>query len=155
MRTTRNVPARPRSVPLATALAARVSPAGTNEGNEGAKGVIRMVNAGPVTAGVPDRPSPAPGYAPVWFTDRGPGIRVERSYATGNPLVRGDRRELEDGSGGPADAAGQASVVSGPAAVLFGTEPLFRDHPEGEFAQVVRALFTVGHASSGSGEENG
>jgi hypothetical protein len=62
---------------------------------------------------------------------------------------------VKDGSGGPADAAGQASVVSGPGAVLFGTEPLFRDHSKGEFAQVARALFTVGHASSGSGEENG
>jgi hypothetical protein len=122
------------------------------EGNGDANGVVRVVNSGPVTAGAPDHGFV---YAPVWFTDLGPGIRVEQSYATGNPLVSGHWRALEDGSGGPADAAGQASVVSGPGAVLFGTEPLFRDHPKGEFAQVARALLTVGHARGGSGEESG
>jgi hypothetical protein len=45
-------------------------------------------------------------------------------------------------------------VISGPQAVLFGTEPLFRDHPKGEFAQVGRALFAMAQAS-GSGEESG
>jgi hypothetical protein len=122
------------------------------EGNGDANGVVRVVNSGPVTAGAPDHGFV---YAPVWFTDLGPGIRVEQSYANGNPLVSGHWRALEDGSGGPADAAGQASVVSGPGAVLFGTEPLFRDHPKGEFAQVARALFTVGHGRGGSGEESG
>jgi len=34
-------------------------------------------------------------------------------------------------------------MVSGPHAVLFGTEPLFRDHPKGEFPQVGRTLLTV------------
>ncbi|GGT53031.1 hypothetical protein GCM10010256_07190 [Streptomyces coeruleorubidus] len=76
-----------------------------------------------------------------------------QSYAIGNPLVSGHRRPLRDGTGGPAAAAGQASVVSGARTVLFGTEPLFRDHPEGEFPQVARALFTVAH--SGSVEESG
>lgn len=42
-------------------------------------------------------------------------------------------------------AAGAASVVSGVSeagagVVLFGTEPLFRNHPKGSFAQVARAL---------------
>ncbi|WP_053853087.1 M14 family zinc carboxypeptidase [Streptomyces sp. NRRL B-24085] len=116
------------------------------EGNGDANGVVRVVSSGPVTAG-----APAHGfvYAPVWFTDLGPGVRVEQRYATGNPLVSGHWRPLPDGSGGPAAAAGRASVVSGPQAVLFGTEPLFRDHPKGEFAQVGRALFTMAHASSG------
>jgi hypothetical protein len=80
-------------------------------------------------------------------------VRVEQSYATGNPLVSGHWRPLRDGTGGPAAAAGQASVVSGGRTVLFGTEPLFRDHPKGEFPQVARALFTVAH--SGSVEESG
>ncbi|WP_030599014.1 M14 family zinc carboxypeptidase [Streptomyces fulvoviolaceus] len=110
------------------------------EGNGDANGVVRVVNSGPVTAGAPDHGFV---YAPVWFTDLGPEVRVEQSYATGNPLVSGHWRALADGSGGPAAAAGQASVVSGPQTVLFGTEPLFRDHPKGEFAQVGRALFTV------------
>ena len=116
------------------------------EGNGDANGVVRVVNSGPVTAGAPDHGFV---YAPVWFTDLGPGVRVEQSYATGSPLVSGHWRPLDDGSGGPAAAAGRASVVSGPHAVLFGTEPLFRDHPKGEFAQVGRALVTMAHASSG------
>ncbi|WP_406445782.1 M14 family zinc carboxypeptidase [Streptomyces sp. NBC_01613] len=116
------------------------------EGNGDANGVVRVVNSGPVTAGAPDYGFV---YAPVWFTDVGPGVRVEQSYATGSPLVSGHWRPLDDGSGGPAAAAGRASVVSGPHAVLFGTEPLFRDHPKGELPQVGRALITMAHASSG------
>ncbi|MEX1657521.1 M14 family zinc carboxypeptidase [Streptomyces pseudovenezuelae] len=114
-------------------------------GNGDANGVVRVVNSGPVTAGAPDHGFV---YAPVWFTDLGPGVRVEQSYAARNPLVAGHWRPLPDGAGGPAAAAGQAAVVSGPRAVLFGTEPLFRDHPKGEFTQVGRALFTMS-ASSG------
>ncbi|MFI6033071.1 M14 family zinc carboxypeptidase [Streptomyces sp. NPDC051315] len=122
------------------------------EGNEDANGVVRVVNSGPVTAGAPDHGFV---YAPVWFTGLGPGVRVEQSYAAGNPLVSGHWRALADGSGGPAAAAGRPAVVSGPHAVLFGTEPLFRDHPKGEFAQVAQALITMGHASSGLVEESG
>ncbi|MFF1624877.1 M14 family zinc carboxypeptidase [Streptomyces sp. NPDC058272] len=111
------------------------------EGNGDANGVVRVVNSsGPVTAGAPDHSFV---YAPLWFTDLGAGVRVEQSYATGDPLVSGHWRPSADGTGGPAAAAGRAAVVSGPGAVLFGTEPLFRDHPKGEFAQVGRALLTV------------
>ncbi|MFJ2262789.1 M14 family zinc carboxypeptidase [Streptomyces sp. NPDC087844] len=115
------------------------------EGNPDANGVVRVVNSsgGGVTAGAPDHSFV---YAPVWFTGLGAGVRVEQSYASGvsgSPLVSGHWRALADGSGGPAQAAGRAAVVSGPHAVLFGTEPLFRDHPKGEFAQVARALLTV------------
>jgi hypothetical protein len=110
------------------------------EGNGDANGVVRVRNAGPVTAGAPAHSFV---YAPVWFTDLGPGAAVEQSYGTGNPLVSGHWRPLEDGTGGPTAAAGRASVVSGPNVVLFGTEPLFRDHPKGEFPQVGRALLTV------------
>ncbi len=100
-----------------------------------------VVNSGgAVTGGAPDHSFV---YAPVWFTDLGGGVTVEQSYGTGNPLVSGHWRPLDDGTGGPAAAAGRASVVSGPNAVLFGTEPLFLDHPKGEFPQVVRALLTV------------
>jgi len=121
------------------------------EGEEEANGVVRVVNSGPVTVGAPPH---AFVYAPVWFTGLGPGVRVEQSYATGNPLVAGHWRASADGSGGPGDAAGRPSVVSGPRAVLFGTEPLFRDHPKGELPQVGQALFTMAHASSGSVEES-
>ncbi|GKQ34243.1 hypothetical protein ALMP_07940 [Streptomyces sp. A012304] len=116
------------------------------QGDANANGVVRVVNTGPVTAGAPDHGFV---YAPVWFTALGPGVRVEQSYASGNPLVSGHWRALADGSGGPAAAAGQPAVVSGPHAVLFGTEPLFRDHPKGSFPQVAQALITMAHASSG------
>ncbi|MFE0099997.1 M14 family zinc carboxypeptidase [Streptomyces sp. NPDC059009] len=112
------------------------------EGNGDANGVVRLTNAGGTVTG--DAPAYGFVYAPVWFTDLGPGVRTDQSYGTGNPLVSGHWRALDDGSGGPGAAAGQASVVSGSAGgakvVLFGTEPLFRDHPKGEFAQVGRAL---------------
>ncbi|MGC9537642.1 M14 family zinc carboxypeptidase [Streptomyces sp. UG1] len=115
------------------------------EGNGDANGVVSVVNSGSVLM----RGAPSHGfvYAPVWFTDLGPGVRVEQAYGSGNPLVSGHWRPAEDGLGGPADAAGRAAVVSGPQAVLFGTEPLFRDHPKGEFAQVGRALFSMVQAS--------
>ncbi|MEU2909360.1 M14 family zinc carboxypeptidase [Streptomyces massasporeus] len=115
------------------------------EGNADANGVVKVTNAGGITRGAPDHGFV---YAPLWFTDPGPGVRVEQSYAAGNPLVAGHWRPLRDGTGGPAAAAGQASVVSGDNTVLFGTEPLFRDHPKGEFPQVARALFTVAHSAS-------
>nr|WP_307783815.1 M14 family zinc carboxypeptidase [Streptomyces spinoverrucosus] len=111
------------------------------EGNGDANGVVRVVNTGGrITTGAPEHSFV---YAPVWFTDLGRGVRIEQSYAAGNPLVSGHWRALPDGTGGPAAAAGRASVVSGAHAVLFGTEPLFRDHPKGAFAQVGRALFTL------------
>ncbi|MFE9018574.1 M14 family zinc carboxypeptidase [Streptomyces sp. NPDC007808] len=122
------------------------------EGNGDANGVVRVRNsAGALMTGAPDHGFV---YAPVWFTDLGPDVRVEQTYAPGDPLVSGHWRPSPDGLGGPGDAAGQASVVSGPKAVLFGTEPLFRDHPKGEFAQVGRALFMMAPAS-GPGEESG
>ncbi|WP_327323373.1 M14 family zinc carboxypeptidase [Streptomyces sp. NBC_01210] len=113
-------------------------------GNGDANGVVRVANAAgsPVTGGAPAHSFV---YSPRWFTDLGPGVRVEQSYGSGNPLVAGHWRSLEDGTGGPKDAAGKASIVSGRAkagapVVLFGTEPLFRDHPKGVFAQIGRAL---------------
>ena len=105
--------------------------------------MVRLVDAGGgVTAG-----APAHSFvdAPVWFTDLGPDVRAEQRYATGDPLLSGHWRPAQDGSGGPADASGQASVVSGPHAVLFGTEPRFRDHSKGELAQAGRALFAMAH----------
>ncbi|GAA3821670.1 hypothetical protein GCM10022403_064000 [Streptomyces coacervatus] len=58
--------------------------------------------------------------------DAGGVVRVEQPYATGDPLVSGRRRPLDDGSGCPAIAAGQT-----------------------ELPQVGRALITMAHASSG------
>ncbi len=114
-------------------------------GNGDANGVVRVVNkGGAITGGAPAHTFV---YSPVWFTGLGAGVRADQSYGPGNPLVSGHWRTTDDGTGGPRDAAGKASVVSGATAkgspvALFGTEPLFRDHPKGVFAQVGRALLT-------------
>ncbi|WP_069887179.1 M14 family zinc carboxypeptidase [Streptomyces luteocolor] len=119
------------------------------EGNGDANGVVRVRSSGgAVTGGAPDHSFV---YSPLWFTGLGSGVRVEQKYATGNPLLSGHWRAGENGAGGPKDAAGQAAVVSGSAGrtdvVLFGTEPLFRDHPKGVFPQVGRALLSVSRHS--------
>lgn len=112
-------------------------------GNEDANGVVRVSNAGgAITGGAPAHTFV---YSPLWFTALGDGVRVDQSYSTGDPLVSGHWRATADGTGGPGDAAGRASVVSGTSAdgapvALFGTEPLFRAHPKGVFAQIGRAL---------------
>jgi hypothetical protein len=85
-------------------------------------------------------------YSPQWFTGLGAGVRVEQRYAPGNPLVAGHWLPNEDGSGGPTLAGGQAAVVSGVSAggarvLMFGTEPMFRAHPKGLFAQVAAAIY--------------
>ncbi|AGM02760.1 M14 family zinc carboxypeptidase [Amycolatopsis keratiniphila] len=114
--------------------------AGWEDGN----GVVSVVNGtGPVGAGaLPDSFV----YGPFWFTDLGSSVTVEQRYASGNPLVAGHWRTRDDGTGGPLEAAGQAAVVSGTTglggrAVLFGTEPLFRDHPKGLYSQVAKAVY--------------
>lgn len=112
-------------------------------GNADANGVVRVVNAGGAITGGAQAHSFV--YAPMWFTGLGAGVRVDQSYAGGNPLLSGHWRPNADGTGGPADAAGRPSVVSGTSAsgvpvTLFGTQPLFRDHPKGAFSQVGRAL---------------
>ncbi|GAA1042016.1 M14 family zinc carboxypeptidase [Virgisporangium ochraceum] len=85
-------------------------------------------------------------YSPLFFTNVGAGVTVEQRYGPGNPLIAGHWLPNATGTGGPEQAAGQAAVVSGvssrgTATVLFGTEPLFRNHPKGTFAQVARASF--------------
>ncbi|OXM48057.1 peptidase M28 [Amycolatopsis alba DSM 44262] len=114
--------------------------AGWEDGN----GVVSVVGGtGPVGGGaLPDSFV----YGPFWFTDLGSSVRVEQRYASGNPLVAGHWRPRDDGTGGPMEAAGQAAVVSGTSgpggrAVLFGTEPLFRDHPKGLYSQVAKAIY--------------
>ncbi|MEU9984675.1 M14 family zinc carboxypeptidase [Streptomyces sp. NPDC050856] len=113
-------------------------------GGADANGVVRVAGAGgALTAGAPGHSFV---YAPLWFTRPGPGVRVEQRYGA---LVAGHWRPGEDGRGGPLEAAGAASVISGTAAggrtpvVLFGTQPLFRAHPKGLYAQVGRALLAT------------
>ena len=85
-------------------------------------------------------------YSPQWFTGLGAGVTVEQRYGTGNPLIAGHWLPNEDGLGGPSQAAGQPAVVSGvdesgARVLMFGTEPMFRAHPKGLFAQVANGIF--------------
>ncbi|GAA3556782.1 M14 family zinc carboxypeptidase [Nonomuraea rosea] len=113
-------------------------------GNPDANGVVSTVASdGPVGGGSPAHSFV---YSPRWFTGLGAEVKVEQSYAAGGPLVAGHWRADENGAGGQEAARGQAAVVSGrdergAAVVLFGTEPMFRNHPKGLFPQVARALY--------------
>ena len=91
-------------------------------------------------------------YSPRWFTRLGPQVRADQRFAA-DPLVSGHWTGGTDG--GPESAVGHALVVSGEVdsgarAVLFGSEPLFRAHPKGQYALVARALLWAG---SEGGEE--
>jgi hypothetical protein len=82
-------------------------------------------------------------YSPQWFTGLGDGVRAEQRYGT---FIAGHWLPNEDGSGGPELANGQAAVVSGVSGrgarvLMFGTEPMFRAHPKGLYAQVAAAIY--------------
>ncbi|WP_233358762.1 M14 family zinc carboxypeptidase [Thermomonospora amylolytica] len=113
-------------------------------GRSDANGTVSVVNGnGPITGGS------APYsfvYSPRWFTGLGSEVTVEQRFAGQGPLIAGHWRANADGTGGPEAARNQATVVRGvdergAAVVLFGTEPLFRNHPKGLFPQVARSLF--------------
>ena len=112
---------------------------GRGDGN----GVVNVVNSGTaIGTGAPDTSFV---YSPGWFTDLGAEVVVDQRYATSDLLVSGHWAANPDGSGGQDAAAGGAVVVSGTdrqgSAVLFGSEPLFRAHPKGQYSLVGRALF--------------
>jgi hypothetical protein len=137
---------------------AGVLPVRAVPGRSDANGVVSVAGGtGPVGTGAPPHSFV---YGPLWFTDLGPGVTADQRYAA-TPLVAGHWiADPDDGTGGPADAAGEAAVVSGTgprgtAAVLFGTEPLFRAHPKGLFAQVGHAIFWAATASAGVGSPVG
>ncbi|MBB3664327.1 hypothetical protein FB384_003231 [Prauserella sediminis] len=122
--------------------AAGLLPVTAVEGRGDANGVVSVTDG---EGGVLDRaPAHSFVYSPVWFTGLADSVTAEQRYAR-DPLVAGHWLPGE-AAGGPAEAAGEASVVSGVSAggtrtVLFGTEPMFRDHPKGLYAQVADAVF--------------
>jgi hypothetical protein len=121
--------------------AAGLLPATAVTGRGDANGVVAVRNTGAVV-GAGALPHSFV-YSPIWFT--GSGFTVEQRYGD-DPLVAGHWLPTAPGAGGPDQAAGQASVVSGETArggraVLFGTEPLFRAHPKGLYADFARALY--------------
>ena len=121
--------------------AAGLLPATAVAGRGDANGVVSVQNTGPVV-GADSLPHSFV-YSPIWFT--GTGFTVEQRYGA-DPLVAGHWLPSTAGVNGPEQAAGQASVISGATArggkaVMFGTEPLFRAHPKGLYAQFARALY--------------
>ncbi|MEU4441897.1 M14 family zinc carboxypeptidase [Actinosynnema sp. NPDC050801] len=115
---------------------AGVLPVRAVAGREDANGVVAVVDE----TGAVDHSFV---YAPHWFTDLGPGVSARQRY---QDLVAGHWAARPDGSGGQDEAAGRAAVVAGTSpkgarAVLFGTEPLFRDHPKGLYWQVADAIY--------------
>jgi hypothetical protein len=109
-------------------------------GNGTANGVVAVSNAGVLAGSMPTSFV----FSPQWFTGLGSGVTVEQRYGTGNPLLAG--HWVDEGTDGPADASGQAAVVSGvdergARVLMFGTEPMFRAHPKGLFAQVANGIF--------------
>ena len=121
--------------------AAGLLPATAVAGRGDANGVVTVQNTGPVV-GAGSLPNSFI-YSPLWFT--GSGFTVEQRYGA-DPLVAGHWLPNTPGVDGPEQVAGQASVISGATArggkaVMFGTEPLFRAHPKGLYAQFARALY--------------
>ncbi|BCJ57920.1 M14 family metallopeptidase [Micromonospora endophytica] len=109
-------------------------------GRSDANGIVKVENnqASPITGNaLPTAFVDAPQY----FTRVGDGVRVDQRLA-------GEGFFLAGHWGGQQAAAGQAVVVSGVAkgasVTLFGTEPLFRAHPEGMYPQVAAALWWNG-----------
>jgi hypothetical protein len=111
-------------------------------------------------------PNPAPDGIVAVDNDPGSpitGDAIDTAFVNGPRLVtaagegvRFDQRIVDDPGfflaghwrNGQAAGQGQGLVVSGPArggnAVFFGTEPLYRAHPEGMFVQVAEALWWDG-----------
>lgn len=83
-------------------------------------------------------------YAPTWFTDLGADVRVDQQL-TDDPLISGHWRDRA--GDGPDAAAGAALMVHSEAqgrVVAHGGEPLFRAHPQGQFALIGRSLLWAG-----------
>lgn len=93
-------------------------------------------------------------YPATWFTGLGEGVKVEQTYDATDPMLAGHWRPSGAGVNGPANAAGQASIVSaetasGNRSVVFGTTVMFRGHPKGGMSQAGRALFWAAPAGAG------
>lgn len=130
-----------------------------------ANGVVAVDNAddSPVVASFPADDTSFV-YGPVWYTQTGDGVRVDQRFDADDVLLAGhwlgdfeqwigddtpgpNCEDAREDSGQP-DAAGHASMISGvdetgARVVLFGTEPMFRDHPKKLYQQVAQALYWV------------
>lgn len=114
-------------------------PFSINYGSTNDNGIIRVIHEStPVTANYPEE-SFGFVYRPGWFTSVGDGITVAASVKDSDDFfMAGHWRNRKD-------ARGSAVIIYGDCgegkAVLFGTEPVFRAHPEFFFRQVANAIF--------------
>lgn len=76
--------------------------------------------------------------SPRWFSTVGDGVQVDQRLATGQFFLAGHWIGQEAAAGAPVVVSGTAR---GADVTLFGTEPLYRTHPEGLFPQVAEALW--------------
>ncbi|TDE00408.1 M14 family zinc carboxypeptidase [Jiangella asiatica] len=102
-----------------------------------ANGIVAVVNdpASPVTGGA--LPSSFVSE-PRHFTALGDGVRVDQRLGDEGFFLAGHWIGQEAAAGQPVVVSG---VADGADVTLFGTEPLYRSHPEGLFPQVANALW--------------
>ncbi|MBF4462971.1 MULTISPECIES: M14 family zinc carboxypeptidase [unclassified Rathayibacter] len=114
-------------------------------GTWGSNGIVSVET--PAEGVLGDYPQDTAFVSPAfWFSDLDSSVVVEQRYAVDRTLLAGHWVDSEGGSRG--DAAGQPSAVSfstasGTEGFLFGTSPVFRNHPVGAFSDLARALLAV------------
>lgn len=96
-------------------------------------------------------------YPATWFTGLGAGTEAIETYAA-DPMLAGHWLPSTTAGvpqpNGPANAAGNASVIAAESAtgvrtVVFGTSVFFRTHPKGGLSQAGRAVFWAGPEGEG------
>ncbi|PPI07514.1 peptidase M14, partial [Rathayibacter sp. AY1D2] len=110
-------------------------------GTSGSNGIVSVET--PAGGVLGDYPQDTAFVSPaLWFAGFDESVAVEQSYSENGTFVAGHWVDSEGQS--RSDAAGQASAVSfstesGTEGFLFGTSPVFRNHPVGAFSDVARA----------------
>jgi hypothetical protein len=109
-------------------------------------GVGRVTNApdSPVVSGYPEADTSFV-FNPLWFPVLGEGVRADQRYGEGDFFFAGHWIGQEDASGQPSVVSG--NTATGGRGVLFGTDPLFRQHPKKLFGQMAQALYWTGDVS--------
>jgi hypothetical protein len=113
---------------------------GVSTGRSDANGIVAVDNDpdSPITAGA----LPTTFVSnPRWFSTVGDGVRVDQRLEDGDFFLAGHWIGQEAAAGQPVVVSGQARGAN---VTLFGTEPLYRSHPEGLFEQVANALWWDG-----------
>lgn len=101
-------------------------------------------------------------YPAYWFTGLGSNVKIEQSYDADKPLLAGHWPASVSGGvpqpNGPANAAGQAAVVSSVTprtapgvsakSIVFGTSVFMRTNPKGAMGQAARGIFWAAPAGA-------